>query len=109
MRVMKLPYLSRKQRLILELLDSQSFLRGLDLIERSRGSLKRGTVYVTLGRMADRGLVTSKATNVVDSGLPVRRYRATELGKKLLRLWQEAERVTADLKRSPEDAYDHDE
>lgn len=32
---------------------------GLDLVEQSGGLLKRGTVYVLLGRMEDRGLIAS--------------------------------------------------
>lgn len=32
---------------------------GLDLIEQSDGLLKRGTVYVLLGRMEDHGLIVS--------------------------------------------------
>ena len=32
---------------------------GLQLVEQSKGTLKRGTVYVTLGRMQDKGYVES--------------------------------------------------
>ena len=44
---MELPRLSRTERLILELLaDEEKF--GLQIVEDSKGALKRGTVYVTL-------------------------------------------------------------
>lgn len=34
---------------------------GLDMIEESGGMLERGTVYVLLGRMQDRGLIVATA------------------------------------------------
>src|SRR3954467_90565 len=52
--------LPRKERLILELLASLGPLYGLQLVEHSDGALKRGTVYVTLGRMEAKGLVESQ-------------------------------------------------
>src|SRR5207253_3377248 len=48
--------LPRKERLILELLASEGPMYGLQLVEQSGGGLKRGTVYVTLGRMEAKGL-----------------------------------------------------
>jgi hypothetical protein len=51
--------LSRTEHLILDLpQDREGF--GLELVERSGGALKRGTVYVTLARMQDKGYVTSR-------------------------------------------------
>ena len=52
--------LPRKERLILELLASEGPMYGLQLVEHSDGALKRGTVYVTLGRMEAKGLVESQ-------------------------------------------------
>ena len=51
---MDIPKLSRTERLILELLSGEEMF-GLQLVEQSKGALKRGTVYVTLGRMQDKG------------------------------------------------------
>ena len=51
--------LPRKEKLILELLASEGPTYGLSLVERAGGALKRGTVYVTLGRMEAKGLVES--------------------------------------------------
>ena len=54
------PSLPPKERAILELLVSDGPLYGLQLVERSGGALKRGTVYVTLGRMEAKGYVVSE-------------------------------------------------
>ena len=80
--------LPRKERLILELLtEAPDF--GLRLVERSGGALKRGTVYVTLGRMQRKGLVRSENEAPVPDaiGLPRRIYYPTALGERALRAW----------------------
>jgi DNA-binding PadR family transcriptional regulator len=51
----------------------------LDLVHASRGRLKRGGIYVTLGRMEEKGLVSSRAA---DGGR--REYRPTALGERAL-------------------------
>ena len=81
--------LPRKERLILELLTSDGPMYGLQLVERSDGALKRGTVYVTLGRMEAKGLVESQQEAVPHGGigLPRRIYRPTALGERMLRAW----------------------
>jgi DNA-binding PadR family transcriptional regulator len=78
-----------KERLILELLASVGPMYGLQLVERSEGVLKRGTVYVTLGRMEAKGLVASQQEPVPPGGigLPRRIYRPTVLGERMLRAW----------------------
>jgi PadR family transcriptional regulator, regulatory protein PadR len=78
-----------KERLILELLAGSGPMFGLQLVEQSEGSLKRGTVYVTLGRMEAKGLVTSEQEPPVPGaiGLPRRLYRPTALGERMLRAW----------------------
>ena len=77
------------QRLILELLIATGPLYGLELVERSAGALKRGTVYVTLSRMEAKGFVTSEQETQPDGaiGLPRRRYRPTGRGERALRAW----------------------
>src|SRR5262245_50724743 len=81
--------LPKKERLILELLASEGPMYGLALVERSEGALKRGTVYVTLGRLEAKGLVESEqeppAAGAI--GLPRRIYRPTSLGERILRAW----------------------
>jgi DNA-binding PadR family transcriptional regulator len=78
-----------KERLILELLITHGALYGLELVERSSGALKRGTVYVTLGRMEAKGFVTSEREDLPEGaiGLPRRHYRATGLGERAVRAW----------------------
>jgi PadR family transcriptional regulator, regulatory protein PadR len=81
--------LPTKERLILELLVSEGPMFGLQLVDRSGGALKRGTVYVTLGRMESKGLVESEQETPDPGaiGLPRRIYRPTPLGERMLRAW----------------------
>jgi len=81
--------LPKKERLILELLASGGSMYGLQLVEQSAGALKRGTVYVTLGRMEAKGLVQSEQESLPASGigLPRRIYRPTALGERARRAW----------------------
>jgi DNA-binding PadR family transcriptional regulator len=67
--------LARSEAVILDLLAARGVLYGLQLVEMSSGALKRGGIYVTLGRMEEKGLVTSA------SGEAGRRlYEPTALG-----------------------------
>jgi DNA-binding PadR family transcriptional regulator len=83
------PTLPAKERLILELLVESGPMFGLQLVEQSSGLLKRGTVYVTLGRMEAKGLVESEQEPQPPGaiGLPRRMYRPTAYGERLLRAW----------------------
>jgi PadR family transcriptional regulator, regulatory protein PadR len=83
----RLPRLSGAEHRILELLASDGELYGLQLVERSQGRLKRGTVYVTLQRMEEKGLVESRVESRDPPlpGLPRRLYRPTRSGLSLLR------------------------
>jgi DNA-binding PadR family transcriptional regulator len=62
---------------------------GLQLVEQSGGALKRGTVYVTLGRMEAKGFVASEQEEMPPGaiGLPRRIYKPTGLGERMLRAW----------------------
>jgi DNA-binding PadR family transcriptional regulator len=84
-----LPTLPAKEREILELLVATGPMFGLQLVDASGGRLKRGTVYVTLGRMEQKGYIESKQETqpVEPIGLPRRIYRPTSLGKRVLRAW----------------------
>lgn len=83
-----LPRVSGKEELILRLLtDSGGEGFGLDLVERSGKKLARGTVYVTLERMQDKGYVVSRRETLTDSDeqtIPRRIYRVTALGNRVL-------------------------
>ena len=81
------PKLSATESLILDLLRGQD-MYGLQLVTESRGALKRGSVYVTLGRMEEKSLVESHPEASADHpGLPRRLYRATGLGTRVLDAW----------------------
>ena len=84
------PTLPPKERLILGLLITTGPTHGLRLVNDSDGNLKRGTVYVTLGRMEAKGLVASEQETPHPGaiGLPRRIYRATALGERVYRAWQ---------------------
>jgi DNA-binding PadR family transcriptional regulator len=90
--------LSPKEVIILELLLAKGGeLFGLEMVEASGGSLKRGTIYVTLHRMKEKGFVDSKLEPRCPPqiGIPRRIYSATGLGERALKahsalstLWQ---------------------
>jgi DNA-binding PadR family transcriptional regulator len=75
--------------LVLQLLVRDNELYGLQLVAASKGRLKRGTVYVTLGRMEDKGYIASRLDDPPPGagGLPRRLYEATPLGRRMLSAW----------------------
>jgi len=81
-------FASDKELLILRLLSAQSDgMYGLELIRASDEKLKRGTVYVTLGRMEEKGFVKSRVDRSDAGnhpGLPRPLYRVTALGARVL-------------------------
>jgi DNA-binding PadR family transcriptional regulator len=90
------PTLPQTERLVLELLlDGPDF--GLNLVTKSDGALKRGTVYVTLGRMERKGFITSEQEPPTPGaiGLPRRIYHVTPLGRRVLRAWATLVRTLA--------------
>ena len=84
-----MPTLPPKERLILELLMANGPQFGLQLVQASQGHLRRGTVYVTLGRMERKKFVESEQETPSPGaiGLPRRIYRPTSLGERALRAW----------------------
>jgi len=97
MKSTRLPTVSRKEALILDLLAGSHEMYGLELVSASGGRLKRGTVYVTLGRMEDKGYVTSaqEAKPPGAIGLPRRMYRLTSLGRRAREAWAVVSRKLA--------------
>ena len=69
---------------MLDLLES-SERYGLELVDASEGRLKRGSIYVTLGRMETKGFVASRQEDRAPGaiGLPRRLYRPTAYGLKV--------------------------
>jgi PadR family transcriptional regulator, regulatory protein PadR len=94
-RTSRPPTLSAKEHLVLDLLVANGPSYGLQLVGASHGRLKRGTVYVTLGRMEEKGYVESQpdpeaADHLV---LPRRIYQPSAYGLKVLEAWEAMRRV----------------
>ncbi len=81
--------LTGTEYLIMELLAEgrQKEMYGLELVEKSGGKLKRGTVYVLLGRLENKGLIEGR-TVVEGSDIPRKVYRTTGLGQRVFRAWR---------------------
>jgi PadR family transcriptional regulator len=94
------PRLSHTEHTILDLLAGGDELYGLEIVERSGGAVKRGTVYVTLGRMQEKGFVESRTEPPAPGaiGLPRRLYRPTAYGAAVLKAWTRAATTLARLK-----------
>lgn len=88
-----IPRLSSKERLVLELLmnKSTSEMYGLEFVDMSGNRLKRGTIYVTLSRMEEKGFLTSRQENEdrTRPGIPRRLYRPTGYGMRVYSAWAE--------------------
>jgi len=80
------PFATETELLVLRQLSSEpAGMYGLQLVSSSNGKLKRGTVYVTLGRLEEKGFVESRTKpNNKHSGLPRPVYQITGLGQRVL-------------------------
>ena len=78
------PSMSRTESLVMELLRGRERY-GLELVDRSDGALKRGSVYVILARMEEKGFVESRLEDRPPNagGMARRLYRATPYGRKV--------------------------
>jgi len=99
-----MPTLPAKEALIVELLAAaggRGELFGLELVAASKGRLKRGTVYVTLGRMEGKGFVTSRLEDAPPDagGLPRRVYTVTALGRRVHEAWSHVARLLPEFAR----------
>jgi len=74
------PALSGIEYLIMEMLERNGEMFGLEMVDFSDGALKNGTIYVTLGRMVDKDLVDSRVEE--DDGQK-RLYFPTDYGKRV--------------------------
>jgi PadR family transcriptional regulator PadR len=83
----EIPSLSGKEYLIMNLLiAARSEMYGLQLVEKSDGALKRGTIYVTLQRLEEKGYIKSrKEREQPGVASPRRLYYPTGLGQKVFR------------------------
>ncbi|HET7461675.1 MAG TPA: helix-turn-helix transcriptional regulator [Longimicrobium sp.] len=92
---MDIPRLSAKEAEVLRLLIANGEMYGLELVTSS-DVLKRGTVYVTLSRMAEKGYVESRQEEVSPGDGPPRRlYKATGFGARAYRALEHAARLFA--------------
>src|SRR5688500_5124756 len=84
MSEIRLPSISSTESLLLDLLEDRERF-GLELVDASGGSVKRGSVYVLLARMEAEGFVDSSQAerHPGASGRPRRLARATEYGLKV--------------------------
>ena len=86
---MKLPSGNKVE--VLRLLAGGRELYGLEMTKLS-GSLKRGSIYVVLGRMEDQGFVKGREVKEEGTpGMPRRLYRITGLGQRALAARQAAQ------------------
>ena len=89
--------LTAKEREILRLLIGGSAeMYGLELVARSDGRLSRGSIYVLLDRLEERGLVSSRLEERTPgrSGVARRLYRPTAFGRRVFQLWEELQGLT---------------
>ena len=80
------PFATRTELDVLGMLrDEPGGMYGLELVRASNGRLARGTVYVLLGRLEEKGFVRSRVKRNADHpGLPRPRYALTALGQRVL-------------------------
>jgi PadR family transcriptional regulator PadR len=88
---------STKEAVALELLRSGAAMYGLEMVKASHGQLGRGTIYVLLARLEDKGFVVSTAEPVPGMpGMPRRIYRITGAGHRALAARRAAHSILAD-------------
>jgi len=84
--------LSPKEKVILGLLMKvgRKGSYGLQLVQQSEGELRPGTIYVTLERMQEKGLVESRQEEKAPgmSGIPRRIYNTTWYGMRVFQAWE---------------------
>jgi DNA-binding PadR family transcriptional regulator len=88
-----------EEQILRLLIGSIKELYGLEMVKRSEGKLKRGTIYVTLQRMEQKGLVESREEDDTADHIGLRRrlYKPTGLGERVLRAQEIARNVIAGL------------
>lgn len=81
--------LTTKEAYILSFLTAHRKGYGLEMVKQSKGLLKRGSVYVILNRMQQKGYVNSnkEPASPDEKGPPRRHYIATAKGAQMLDAW----------------------
>nr|WP_296020852.1 PadR family transcriptional regulator [uncultured Acidovorax sp.] len=87
--------ITKTEAIILEQLVAAagSEMYGLQMVNKSGGTLKMGSVYVLLGRLEDKGLVVSRREENPSSAIPRVLYKVTGAGSKVYRAWMESNDV----------------
>jgi DNA-binding PadR family transcriptional regulator len=91
----EMPHLSKTEAVILDVLlgEGSRELYGLEIVNGSNGRITRGSVYVILSRMMDKGLVESRPEPAPEraGGLPRVMYKPSGLGLRAYRAWAAAQ------------------
>ena len=91
----QIPSISNTELIILQILldKAGSEIYGWELIEKSDGTLKKGTIYVVLNRMEEKGYISSRKEQrrKGERGLPRRMYKLTGTGEKTISAWNFAQ------------------
>ena len=92
--------LTPKEEIILALLQGSQKRYGLELVKASKGKLPRGTVYVFLKRLQDKGFINSELrdSEAGKSGPPRRVYWLTGQGATALKAWNRYQAAQGKLK-----------
>lgn len=88
-----LPKITEKEFKILDIILNGGEMFGLEIVESSNGEVKRGTVYVTLNRMIDKGFLESREEPRAEPeiGLPRRMFKVTGFGERVYRAYAAAQ------------------
>jgi DNA-binding PadR family transcriptional regulator len=62
-------------------------LYGLSIVELSNGALKRGSVYITLSRLEERGFLKSQVEDAPVGTIQRRVYKVTGTGQRSFGAW----------------------
>lgn len=82
----ELPRLSRKEFIVMSMLvAARGEMYGLEIVEKSDGAVQRGTVYVILSRLEEKGYVSSRKEDLMPGAAPKRLYKPTGHGVKVFR------------------------
>lgn len=87
--------MTKIEAIILSMLIDHQELFGLQMVEVSNNKLKRGSVYVTLQRMEDKGFISSRQEprGNGEIGIPRRLYKITGFGARVYHAYRAAHEV----------------
>lgn len=84
----RIPNITNTESLIMSILVNKAGIEiyGWELMDASNGTLKRGTIYVILNRMEEKGFISSRKEPRREGarGRPRRMYKLTSLGNKTI-------------------------